>query len=138
MNTNGPIVIIETDYEEAELLKEVVNSLDYKNPVVIISDPMAAMAELHNIEQPYMVLSAINMRPLSGFALREAVLSDDALSRKCVPYIFYSAHATEETRKQVFDLKAHGYFHDINDYNEMGDTLNAILRYWTMCSRVTA
>lgn len=134
MNPDGPIIIIEDDAEEAELLQEVISSLRFRNAIMVLQNPLEAMACLRDAEQPYMVLSGINLKLINGFKLREAILQDEALTRKCVPYIFYSAHATEETRQKVYDLKANGYFHDINDYNEMGDAMETIIRYWDMSS----
>ena len=56
MNPDGPIIIIEDDADEAELLQEVISSLRFGNAILVLRNPLEAMARLREAEQPYMVL----------------------------------------------------------------------------------
>lgn len=136
MNTNGPIVIIDEDDFEVGMLREVIEDLGYSNPIVAIPNAKNALETLRNSEKPFMVLSAINMKSINGFQLRDEILKEKELSRKCAPFIFYSAHATEDTCREVFNRQANGFIHDINDYSKLQESIDLVLKYWKMSSIV--
>jgi len=134
MNASGPIVIIEDDADEAMILKELLIDMSSQRDVVIISDSTKAIDYLQQCEKPFLILSGINLNGFNGFQLRNLILSDSILARKCTPYIFYSANATAETLTKVYDLQANGYFHGINNYDELGSRLSMIINYWEKCA----
>lgn len=43
MNRQGPIIIIEDDQDDQEILKEVLEKLSYPNKIVFFSDGEAAL-----------------------------------------------------------------------------------------------
>jgi CheY-like chemotaxis protein len=134
MNPNGPIVLIEDDADEAEILCELFNRICPANEVIVINDSRKAVQALSNCEKPFIIFSSVNLSALNGFQLRNEILADTLLSRKCSPYIFYAASSNEEMLKRVYDAQASGYFHDITDYNELGDRLASIVEYWGRCA----
>jgi CheY-like chemotaxis protein len=134
MNPQGPIIIIEDDKEETEMLLEIISGFNFRNPVSIISNSGEAVAFLRNAPDPFIILSGINLRGINGFQLRNAILEDHCLAQKCTPYIFYSAHATDETHSNVEKCKAHGYLHDINDYDQLRIRLHEVMQYWQISS----
>ena len=136
MNIHGPIIIIENDADEISLLTEIISDLGYNNPIVAIQNSSSAVQAIKDAEKPFMVLSAINLMGLSGLEVRDKILQEASLARKCTPYIFYSAHATPETREAVFSRQANGYIHDVNDYHKLGETMDIVMRYWKMSGHV--
>ncbi|PZR22595.1 MAG: hypothetical protein DI539_05070 [Flavobacterium psychrophilum] len=134
MNLSGPIIIIEDDPDEAMLLKELIEFRTASHRVIVVPQSALAIKFLAECEKPFMILSGINLRGLNGFQLRDIILSDPLLARKCTPYIFYAAHSSEDMLERVSELQAGGYFHDINDYNQLGDRLSSIISYWEQCA----
>lgn len=130
MNRTGPIVIIEDDPEEAILLGELLQNITTKYEIIVLPQSNGAIQFLRECEKPFMILSSINLKGLDGFQLRNLILSDPALARKCTPYIFYAAHSSDEMLARVAELQAGGYFHDINDYTQLSDRLSSIISYW--------
>lgn len=130
MNTKGPIVLIEDDAEEAELLCELFNSISPDNELIVIDDSRNALTVLTGCEKPFIVFSSINLNALNGLQLRERILADTTLARKCFPYILYAASSNDEMLKRVYDVQASGYFHGIADYNALGERLLNIVEYW--------
>lgn len=62
MNKHGPIVVIEDDADDQEILAEIFGKLDYKNPIMYFSDGEEALTYLINTEiKPFLILSDINM-----------------------------------------------------------------------------
>jgi len=55
MNKRGPIILIEDDADDQEILVDVFKSLDYKNEIIFFSDGEEALTYLieTNIEPIY-------------------------------------------------------------------------------------
>jgi CheY-like chemotaxis protein len=90
VNKTNPIIIIEDDADDQELLKEVFKKLKYPNELIFFFDGEAALEFLNRQEiLPFLILSDINMPKLNGFALREKLKTDADLALKCIPYLFF-------------------------------------------------
>lgn len=133
MNINGPIIIIEDDPEEVMILQELIQGITARHGVVTL-DSRNAIDYLSCCEKPFLILSGINLRGLNGFQLRDLILQDKVLARKCGPYIFYAAHSNHEILKKVYDLQASGFLHDINDYSLLESKLTQVIHYWEQCA----
>lgn len=91
MNKNGPIIIIEDNREEREILQTIFKKLNYTNQIIFFTDAEAALEFLNNPNNiPFLILSDIKMPKLTGFQLREKLKTDAALMIKCIPYLFFS------------------------------------------------
>ncbi|MGZ3853868.1 MAG: response regulator, partial [Flavisolibacter sp.] len=68
MNKEGPIIVIEDDADDQELLDEVFRNLGYVNKIIYFHDGNDALLYLNRSEvQPFLILSDINMPRLNGF-----------------------------------------------------------------------
>jgi CheY-like chemotaxis protein len=78
MNKGGPIIIIEDDTDDQEMLSEIFSQLDYKNEVIFFGDGEAALEFLVHTEiEPFIIFSDINMPKLNGVELREKVHNNE-------------------------------------------------------------
>jgi CheY-like chemotaxis protein len=135
MNKNGPIVIIEDDSDDQEMLEEVFGELGYKNPTVYFTDGEAALSYLNNTKTiPFLILSDINMPKLSGFELREKLRRDAALEQKCIPYLFFSTAASQESVIEAYSMSVQGFFLKQHSMEALKDTIHAIVEYWKRCA----
>ena len=101
MNKIGPIVVIEDDAEDQEILAEIFKTLDYKNPIIYFSDSEEALQFLIDTKiKPFLILSDINMPKLTGFELRQKVHTNEDLNLKCIPYLFFT---TTSAQKAIVD-----------------------------------
>ena len=58
MNKNGPIIVIEDDLEDQEILVEIFQKLGYENKVIYFVDGNEALEYLNQSEvQPFLILS---------------------------------------------------------------------------------
>src|SRR5688572_9995103 len=97
MNKNGPIVVIEDDMDDQEILKEIFEKLDYPNEVFFFADGQSALDYLSQPAiLPFVILSDINMPVLNGFELRDKLKTDADLAIKCIPYLFFSTALNQQ------------------------------------------
>ena len=71
-NKNGPVIIIEDDTDDQELLEIVFAELRLPNEIIFFLDGVTAyeyLTSVHN--QPFLILSDINLPRLGGFELRK-------------------------------------------------------------------
>lgn len=134
MNKSGPIIVIEDDADDRDLLKIVFNELGYVNEVRYFADGEAALdfVKGDNV-YPFLILSDINMPKLDGFRLKEMVQTNDDLSKKCIPYLFFTTTANQKSVYDAYTMSAQGFFVKPDNYELLHKTIKAILEYWTLC-----
>ena len=67
MNKTGPIIVIEDDSDDQELLVMVFKELGFKNEIIFFEDGEAALDYLIKSDvEPFIILSDINMPKLNG------------------------------------------------------------------------
>ncbi|MEX2232279.1 MAG: response regulator, partial [Cyclobacteriaceae bacterium] len=88
MKKSGPIIVIEDDLEDQQLLDEIFKNLKFPNRVIFFSDGNDALKYLDTTEeQPFLILSDINMPKMDGFEVRNKIWTNEKLSLKCIPYL---------------------------------------------------
>ena len=134
MNTNGPVVVIEDDIDDKELLEEVFQKLGYPNQLLFFGDGQAALDYLNETDVlPFIILSDINMPKLDGFALRNKIKMDAKLQLKCIPYLFFSTASSQKAVVDAYSLSVQGFFIKQNTMEELEKTIFVIMEYWKRC-----
>ncbi|REA62873.1 response regulator [Dyadobacter luteus] len=135
MNKDGEIIIIEDDEDDQFLLEEVFSSLGYPNKRVYLPDGLAALEYLHgdNIA-PFLILSDINMPRLDGIELRQKLHTDEQLSLKCIPYLFFSTAVSQRMVIDAYSNSIQGFFLKQNSVDDLKDTIKVIVEYWKKCA----
>ena len=132
---NGPIIIIEDDSDDQELLAEVFNKLNYGNKIIFFSDGEKALEYLNTSpERPFLILSDINLPKLDGIALRRKLKTDERLSNKCIPYLFFSTAINQQTVIDAYSQSVQGFFVKQASMVELEKTISAIMEYWRRCA----
>ena len=135
MDKNAPIIIIEDDADDKEMLIEVFARLNYKNKLIFFEDGQKALDFLNRIDTvPFLILSDINMPKLSGFDLREKLKTDAELRLKCIPYLFFSTALNQRAVIDAYSLSVQGFFVKPNSITELEKTISAIMEYWKLCA----
>lgn len=134
MNTNGPVIIIEDDTDDQELLGEVFAKLNYGNKVMYFSDGVEALEYLNRTDViPFLILSDINMPKLNGFELRSKIHTDAQLQVKCIPYLFFSTSSTQKAVVDAYSMSVQGFFLKQDTMEELEKTIKTIMDYWKRC-----
>lgn len=134
MNKNGPIIVIEDDTDDQEILTNIFNNLDYKNPVIYFSDGEEALKYLVDTKiKPFVILSDINMPKLSGFELRQRVHTNEDLNLKCIPYLFFTTTSSQKAIVDAYSQSVQGFFVKTNSVEKLERTIKRIIEYWQEC-----
>lgn len=134
MNKKGPIIIIEDDLDDQDMIEEIFSALDYPNKILFFSDGEAALAYLNHTEElPFLILSDINMPKLDGFKLKQKIHTDAALQIKCIPYLFFTTSASKKAVIDAYSMSAQGFFIKETKMEELRNTLRIIVEYWQKC-----
>ena len=134
MNKGGPIIIIEDDIDDQELLSEAFESLSLSNEIVFFSDGEQALAYLtDSIVEPFIIFSDINMPRLSGIELRNKVHENEDLRIKSIPYLFFSTSAEQSYVVDAYSKSIQGFFVKPHDYKALQNTIRIIVEYWNHC-----
>src|SRR3978361_1882704 len=124
MNRNGPVIVIEDDVDDQELLTEVFVSLKYKNKIIFFHDGEKALDFLNKTDIiPFLILSDINMPKLDGFALRDKIKMDAKLQLKCIPYLFFSTAASQKSVIDAYSASVQGFFVKLSSIEELEKTI---------------
>ena len=134
MNKTGPIIIIEDDLDDQEILVDVFKELNYKNELIFFSDSLKALEFLTDTDiEPFIVLSDINMPKLSGIELREKVPNNEDLRLKSIPYLFFSTSAEQRHVIDAYSRSIQGFFVKPNSYERLKIIISKIVEYWQEC-----
>jgi CheY-like chemotaxis protein len=134
MNKAGPIIVIEDDIDDQELLTEIFKRLDCKNEIIFYQDGNEALEFLNKSDvQPFLILSDINMPKINGFELRNKVFTNEQLQTKCIPYLFFTTSATKKSVIDAYALSVQGFFVKPNSIDRLEGTIKKIVEYWKEC-----
>src|SRR5436190_15612382 len=91
MPKSGPILLIEDDQDDQEMLKEVFEELKIPNILRFFDSCCKAFDYLlTTIEKPFLIISDINMPIMSGLDLKRNINNNEILRRKGIPFVFLS------------------------------------------------
>ena len=134
MNKTGPIIVIEDDSDDQELLVMVFKELGFKNEIIFFEDGEAALDYLIKSDvEPFIILSDINMPKLNGWELRKKVHTNEDLRIKCIPYLFFSTSAEQEYVVDAYSESVQGFFVKPHSFDKLKRTIRIIVEYWQEC-----
>lgn len=130
----GPIVVIEDDLDDQELLEETFKNLKYPNRVIFFTDGEEALAYIQKTDIiPFLILSDINMPRINGFELRKKIHNNEQLQIRCIPYLFFTTGAQRKAVYDAYSMSAQGFFIKPNSTKELENIIRKIIEYWQEC-----
>src|SRR5690606_41752101 len=97
MNHDGPIIIIEDDEDDQEILKEIFDKIDNPNEVLFFSDALQALTFLSSGEVlPFLIISDMNLPQMGGSELRSILRKHENVRVSCVLYMFFTTSAVSK------------------------------------------
>ena len=133
-NINGPVVVIEDDIDDQEILIEIFKELGYENEVLYFVDGFVALEYItHTPVEPFLILSDIVMPKLSGMELREKIHNNEDLRLKCIPYLFFTTNAEQRHVIDAYSKSIQGFFIKPNSYVLLKKSIKKIMDYWKEC-----
>jgi CheY-like chemotaxis protein len=134
MNKTGPIIVIEDDLDDQEIMEEIFGRLNYKNKIVYFNEGDKALEYINRTDvQPFLILSDINMPKMNGFELRNKVFTNEQLQTKCIPYLFFTTGANKKSVIDAYAMSVQGFFLKPNSVQDLERTVKKIIDYWQEC-----
>lgn len=128
---NRPVFIVDDDFEEREIIEDILRDLEIDNPLLFFDSGPAVLDHIHqDPTNPFLIICDVNLPLMDGFTLRQRFTDDYALHYKSIPFIFWSTTASNEQIKRAYDIGAHGFFFKGNNYAEIKESLATIFTYW--------
>ena len=134
MNKSGPIIIIEDDMEDQQIMTGIFENLQYKNPLVFFADGEKALEYINRTDiQPFLILSDINMPRINGFELRNKIFNNEELQTKCIPYLFFTTGTHKRAVLEAYAMSVQGFFLKSPTIQGLENTVRKIVEYWQEC-----
>ncbi|MGC3943050.1 MAG: response regulator [Chryseolinea sp.] len=131
---SGPIVLVDDDPDDRQLMESVCSSLNYKNRIIQFENGILLLEFLRiTAEKPFLILCDINMPFINGLEVRRKIDEDEFLRKKSIPFVFFSTNAVQHEVEKAYELTVQGFFEKGNNLKEMTDRLRLVLEYWSIC-----
>jgi CheY-like chemotaxis protein len=133
MDKTGPIIIIDDDPDDQDLLRELFAELELKNEVFFFPEGESALRYLSNpLIHPFIIISDIKMPKMDGFELRKQ-LATRSVNSKTTPFLFFTTGSTAQLLTNAYTHSVQGIFQKPVRYNDWKLTISNIVQYWTTC-----
>ena len=135
--TKGPIVIIDDDNDDQEIYAEALKTIGIPNEIRFFDGGKKALDYLTSTEeQPFIILSDINMPGMTGLELKKHLQDDPYLASKGVPFVFISTNATKVSVRHAHALSVQGYFEKPQHMEGIQAMLRTLFAYWELCKHI--
>ena len=136
MPTSGPIIIIEDDVDDQELMNEIFRELQIPNLLRFFDSSLQAFEYLlTTIERPFLILSDINLPAMTGLELCKKISETESLKMKSIPFIFLTTTSDNRVIAEAYDMFVQGFFVKPGSIKELKGTIRMIVDYWKVCMR---
>jgi CheY-like chemotaxis protein len=135
--TGGPIIIVEDDTDDQEVYTEVIKSMEIPNEIRFFDGGTEALEYLTTTEeQPFIILSDINMPGMTGLELKKNIQDDPYLRAKGIPFVFISTNASNVAVRHAHALSVQGFFEKPNNVEAIQTMFQTLFDYWKLCKHI--
>ncbi|MGE5520284.1 MAG: response regulator [Candidatus Dadabacteria bacterium] len=130
----GPIIIIEDDEDDEELIRDAFVYLKISNELKFFRSCMDALDYLFTTtDKPMIIISDINLPGMTGIEMRQKINENDYLRKKSIPFVFLTTSGNKENVINAYDMMVQGYFIKPTTINELRDSIKMVIDYWKTC-----
>ena len=134
MYKQGPIIIVEDDPDDQEIITDIFLKLNYPNEIIFFHNGEKALEYLMDTSvKPFLIISDINLPILNGLELREKVHNNEQLRLRCIPYLFLTTSDSHQTVVDAYSKSVQGFFIKPNTLDDFERMLKNIVEYWLDC-----
>jgi response regulator RpfG family c-di-GMP phosphodiesterase len=132
---SGPIILIEDDVDDKEILEEVLKELQVNNELIWFSNCLDAYEYLLNTTQrPFIIISDVNLPGQNGLEFKRHIDQNHLLRNKSIPFIFYSTAVPQESVNIAYkEMSVQGFFQKEQNYEMIKSKIKNIVEYWKDC-----
>lgn len=134
MSKTGPIILVEDDAHDQDVIKAALKDNKVANEIICFESAQAALDYLlQTSEQPFIILCDILMKGMNGLEFRDAINDNDYLRKKSIPFVFFTAAVSQEIVDEAYDLTVQGFIEKPRIYDDLKKTLVHVIGYWSTC-----
>ena len=135
MENGGPIIIVEDDEDDREILEDIFKELNLGNRRVYFDNAPDAFVYLKSTDELlFLIVSDINMPKMSGLQFKKMIDADQELRQKSIPFVFLSTSADKVAVTEAYTaMTVQGFFRKKSTMQEMKEMLSQIVFYWKEC-----
>jgi CheY-like chemotaxis protein len=127
----GPIIIIEDDIDDQEIIREAFEYLEVRNELKFFNTCDEALEYLINTsDHPFLIFCDVNLPGMSGTEFRNKINNNEYLQEKNIPFIFLTTSSDKGMISQAFRLLAQGYFVKPSSIDGIRAMIRMIIDYW--------
>ncbi len=132
MAKSGPIIIIEDDYDDQEIIGDTLKELEISNNILFFTNASEGFNYLKTTkEQPFLIICDINLPGINGLEFKNQIDNDRHLRQKSIPFVFLTTTANRDAVNKAFtEMTVQGFFEKTSSLSELKKMLNAIIQYW--------
>lgn len=121
-----PIVVIDDDPEDLDLIKELIRQLDLPYQVEAFLAPNSALSHLLSSPvSPFLIICDINMPKMDGFQLRSELL-DAGGDIATAPFFFLSTSKSPGEIRLAQEYEATGFYQKAPSMEDMQEIVRTI------------
>jgi CheY-like chemotaxis protein len=134
MSKTGPIILVEDDLHDQDVVKSALADNGVKNQILTFEDAAEVIQYLATTsDKPFLILCDIRMKGMNGLELRDTINDDETLRKRAIPFVFFTAAASQEIVNVAYGLTVQGFLEKPNSYEELKDMLKKVVHYWSIC-----
>jgi response regulator RpfG family c-di-GMP phosphodiesterase len=140
MSQAGPIILVDDDADDEEIVREVLGEIGVKNELIHFDKCSKAFQYLKtSTDNPFIILSDINIPAQSGIEFKRQIDDDPHLRAKSIPFVFLSTVVDKRAVDIAYkEMTVQGFFKKANSYDELKIILKLIMDYWKLCRHPNA
>ena len=136
MAMSGPIMIIDDDSDDQELLNEILKELKVPNLTRFFDSCKHALDYLlTTIETPLLIISDINLPAMTGLEFCKKIMDDESLRVKNIPFVFLTTSNDQKVIAEAYEMSIEGFFVKPTSIGELKNLMRMIIDYWTLSRR---
>ena len=134
MSLKGPIIIIEDDTNDLDVIKAALEENEVKNEIKIFASASYALEYfMITLDLPFIILCDIRLPGMNGLEFRSAINQNEYLRKKSIPFIFYTAAVSQQIVNVAYDMTVQGFFVKPDNFDQLKMQLHILLQYWSHC-----
>jgi len=131
MKYNSPVIVVDDDSEDIDVLKELINKIDASQEVISFTDAKRALTYLRETQdRPLIIFSDVNMPGMNGVEFRRVIYHEERLRIKSIPFVFYTTAIEPHFVREAYKLTVQGFFKKEASMDEIENTLRETFKYW--------
>lgn len=133
----GPIIIVDDDKDDQELYEESIRAIGISNEIRFFLKAKEMLEYLLiTEEQPFIILSDVNMPEMTGLELKKIIQDDPYLCTKGIPFVFISTNASKVSVRHAHALSVQGYFEKPSSLEGIKEMFRKLFEYWELCKHI--